>query len=388
MWPPDPDLDLVHAAGFMYLPLWFDPSVAQEIGLPEHVAPEPSHPSTDAAPPLVLVLQGRHFIRSVRLQSLIDAYPRLFESDHERFREAFWRRRGFPQPPTGLVLSPRLKTIIFEILPHFIKTKIAGQPGRASPGQLMERLQETWGGVPEGKAVGNRTAAGAAALDLLRREISNQEGEGLPEGRIGAGRFREWLAKALTSGLAARELQRLTQEGRDQAATLAAAGGRLEMLQHLAESGSGEIDGCGWQRRGTDDYLIYKRTGPYALRDFYGRVYLFPDCRVAVSSAGPLHPVVWEKYKHPLLLRDAKRQRICIKDFQAPEQFSVAGVIAALEQGLNAIYYGYNYRKRNGYNSLDQLRQDVGGIHFDDYRVPKDHPLIASGQVEVTNDFI
>jgi hypothetical protein len=33
------------------------------------------------------------------------------------------------------------------------------------------------------------------------------------------------------------------------------------------------------------------------------------------------------------------------------------------------------------------LRRSVSSVHFDDCRVPRDHPKIASGEVEITNDY-
>jgi hypothetical protein len=159
-------------------------------------------------------------------------------------------------------------------------------------------------------------------------------------------------------------------------------------LSYLSEKGALEIDGFGFNRlRSKNDYRIYKRTGVYALKDFYGRPYIFPDCRVAVSTAGRLRPFVIEHYKHPLLRRYGSGQEICLpKDFQPPAAFSAANVIQTLEAGISALYYGYNARRRNGYHSLDRIHQERF-LDFDDYRVPPDDPRIASGEVEVKNIF-
>jgi len=386
MWPPDPDLPLVHAAGFIYLPVQFDPAVAREVGAPGAVEP-PETPLPEAAPSLLLVSHGRHYVRAFRPQTFLNVYHLLFPQDYERSREVFWRGRGYAAPPTGRVVSRKLATIIFDILPYFIRTKTRGRPGQGSTATLWERIGTQMRRSGRGRSGNDPTET--AGWDRLGRDGPEEGRTELPEGHLTGGQFRVWLEQALGHNLQARERERLAREVREQEEMVAAAGGQAAVLRHLAARRALEIDGVGFERLGEkDDYLIYRRTGVYGLRDSFGRVYLFPDGRVAVSTRGPLHPVVWEKYKHPLLLRHARRQQICIKDFQAPGEFSAGGVITALEQGLNALYYGYNYRKRNGYHSLDRMGRDLGGVSFDDYKVAKDHPLLVGGQVEVTNDFI
>ena len=91
------------------------------------------------------------------------------------------------------------------------------------------------------------------------------------------------------------------------------------MLLYISEKGSLEIDGFGFSRMGmTDEYVIYKHTGEYALKDYYGRIYLFPDCRVAVSTIVPLKPVVLDTYKHPFLEGHDAGQPICLRGFNPP----------------------------------------------------------------------
>ena len=160
----------------------------------------------------------------------------------------------------------------------------------------------------------------------------------------------------------------------------------MATILYLADRGSLEIDGFGFARDGEgDQYLVYKRTGEYALRDYYGRLYLFPDCRVAVSTTARLHPMVLDRYKHPFLFGHEARQDICLRHFLAPKGFSAGNVISALEEGLTTLLYGYNPRLRNGYHSLDPMTQMQRSLNFTDYRIPSDHPDIISGKVEVTN---
>ena len=76
-----------------------------------------------------------------------------------------------------------------------------------------------------------------------------------------------------------------------------------------------------------------------------------------------------EKYKHPFLLGHKPGQEICMKDFVPPSELSAKNVIRTLEEGLTALRYGYDARRRNGYHSLDRTLVYVRTIEFKDYRI-------------------
>jgi hypothetical protein len=95
--------------------------------------------------------------------------------------------------------------------------------------------------------------------------------------------------------------------------------------------------------------------------------------------------MVLDTYKHPLLRRFGSRQKICLTDYEPALEFSAKAVIRALEEGLNALYYGYNSRKRNGYNSLDSFGRHLSVIDFEDWRLPREDPRLINGEVEVKN---
>ena len=146
------------------------------------------------------------------------------------------------------------------------------------------------------------------------------------------------------------------------------------------------MDGFGFTRlKKGQDYRIYKRTGPYVLQDFHGRLYFFPDCRVAVTTMGRLRPVVVEHYKHPFLRRHGPGQVICLGPESQNLFFSAKNAIQVLEEGINTLLYSYETRRRKGYHRLDVLPGKMRLVDFEDYRIPPDHPLIVSGEVEVKN---
>ncbi|MFZ5447913.1 MAG: hypothetical protein ACOZFS_04665 [Thermodesulfobacteriota bacterium] len=209
----------------------------------------------------------------------------------------------------------------------------------------------------------------------------------LGEGVISTRDLRCWFHQAMAKSIIENEKDRLKQTIGQQEKPFM-SGRQTAVLLYLSEKGSLEIDGFGFSRIGsTRDYVIYKHTGEYALKDYYGQIYLFPDCRVAVSTLARMRPVVMEKYKHPFLRRHSARQEICLTNFHSPLAFTASDAIAALEQGVNALYYGYNYRRRNGYHSLDKLPKEERLVDFEDLRIAPDHHKISSGRVEVKNAY-
>jgi hypothetical protein len=198
--------------------------------------------------------------------------------------------------------------------------------------------------------------------------------------------LKAWWDEAVMTRLLVEERRRLTTEIEERGRWAAAHEGRLAVLLYLAHKGSLELDGFGFTRlKKASGYRIYKRTGPYVLQDFYGRLYFFQDCRVAVSTLGRLRPVVVDHYKHPFLRRHGPGQAICMGPENQNLFFSAKNAIRVLEEGINTLLYSYDTRRRRGYHRLDVLPGMMRLVDFEDYRIPADHPLIVSGVVEVKN---
>ena len=253
--------------------------------------------------------------------------------------------------------------------------------------------------------------------DSLRASLHDLEEQGPSisppkDGLIAAPKLRDWLLQELELKIVENEKGRLRLALYQGEQFIEVQRRHLAILLYVAEKGFLEIDGFGFSRMGlADEYVIYKHTGEYALKDFFGRIYLFPDCRVAVSTIVPLKPVVLDTYKHPFLEGYDSGQPICLRGYSPPKVFTAANVINALQEGMNALLYGHSSRRRNGYHSLDRITRYVGTVdldddimpeiedypvistrhartvNFDDYRVSREHPKIASGQVEITNNY-
>ncbi|MDH3881431.1 MAG: hypothetical protein OES64_07750, partial [Desulfobacteraceae bacterium] len=190
-------------------------------------------------------------------------------------------------------------------------------------------------------------------------------------GPLSAHQLRDWFHKAVQAKILAKEHDRLTKALQIRLQFSQAKPEHAATLLYIADTGSMEIDGFGFTRKNgyRGEYFVYKRMGEYVLKDYYARSYLFPACRVAVSTYTPFRPFVMEKYKHPFLLRHKSGQDICMKHFAPPDEFTAENAIRILEEGLTALRYGYDARRRNGYHSLDRTWVHIPTIDFEDYRI-------------------
>jgi hypothetical protein len=366
----------------------FDPSIARELPeLQPAALPGPSPPGGDT--PLVIETQGAFWVKAASLTSLVENYAVIQPAAWEGVRRAVLHDLGDLNAPDNGIPDPTLAVILFQVMPHFLRRSRAYGREALDREQVLRLLSDRVQVPPPY----SRRSGDPARLNRIQEAIAGLEKPAAdpgppPAGLISSGRLKEWFLKALTAKAAHLEKHRLAEAATEQEhwADLQRRYGGL--LIYLTEKGSLEIDGFGFTRlRGKHDYRIYKRTGAYALKDFYGRPYIFPDCRVAVSTISRLRPFVIEPYKHPLLRRHGSGQEICLpKGLQTSLNFSAANVIQSLEAGINALYYGYNARRRNGYHSLDRIHLEQV-INFDDLKVPPDHPGIVSGEIEIKNIF-
>jgi hypothetical protein len=395
------DVEVLCRSGFAYLPLLFDPSVAREIE---------RSPRSD----LVVRVGGRPFVRTLALRSVVESCETLFPGSGEQLRRS--GLRGIPEELTapGPAVSERLKTILFSVMPHFVRRGKSLDRRRLTEDELLSLVGE------RSRAAGGSAESARRRPDpmVLRRVLADLERRSPvagppPEGRMPARALARWLSRALMARILEEERRRLTRLLETAEEPLSAESAREAILLDVARTGALEIDGFGFLRTGPgDDYVIYKRTGEYVLTDYYGRLYLFPDCRVAVSTAGALRPFVVETYKHPFLEAHDSGQMICLRRPGAWSAFSAADVVEALEEGIGALLHGYSSRRRNGYHSLEGMlrpvpapvsgkagplgpadypvvrRRHILDVDFRDYRIPGDHPKVASGQVQVTNNVL
>ena len=358
-------IDFLIESGFLYLPLLFDPSVEKEIQATlDTSSPRPARES-------LIKIDGKYFVRTLSLTSLVVNCGKINKSFYDQVRSTLVQKVPVKLDEGNTPFGWKLITIIFEIMPYFIKKNRGLERKKFGRQEILKLIAKKADIPPEDYERSN------TFFDLrpLREALREFERLGskfvLPEdGIISCGELINWLSETLASQIVAEEKNRLREEVLKREQLVEAVKEHLDVLLSIAEKGSLEINGFGFIRIGKgDDYLIYKRSGEYILKDYYGRSYVFPDCRVAVPSFNPFRPVVIEKYKHPFLYAHDSGQEICLTGFSPPQEFSAKNIIRALEEGFNALLHGYDARRRRGYHSLDDPRQHVKTVEFDDYRI-------------------
>lgn len=394
----DSDLEVLIQSGFIYLPLLFDPAIEREL----HISP---------ASKALLRIDGGHFIRSLSLRSLVENYEKIDPQLYEQVRSTCLQKSYGTLGLGNLPLSEKLRTIVFQVMPHFLRRGRSLERRKLSEDEILDLIVEKVR-IPKRYYDQATKLLDAGSLGRILGEVEETMTRINPpeDGLMSARKLREWLVKALEVEILNGEKERLRQvvyHGQQFGGTQREY---VALLLYIAEKGGLEIDGVGFSRMGlSDEYLMYKHTGEFALKDFYGRVYLFPDCKVGVSTILPLRPIVIDAYRHPFLEGDDAGQAICLRSFAPPRDFTARSAIVALEEGINALLYGYSGRRRNGYHSLDRLKRSmppagwdddtkgedvedplipkrfVATVNFEDYRIAREHPKIASGRVEVTN---
>jgi len=361
------DLELVVKSGFLYLPLLYDPAIAREIQY---------GPTPDGSAEHSIEVAGKHFIKSVSIQSILTGMEGIDADYYGQVERECLRK--FPVSSTLEGISPdsKLMTLLLKVMPYFIRKNKGFTRKRLHDEEFLDFLGDRIDIPQSFREQADRYLDSGPLLQRLNDlEKLEQKVEPLHDGPISVEVLGRWLHEALELQIVDQEIARLKKRLRDRERLTEAQRNHFCTLMYIAEKGALEIDGFGLYRIGSgDDYLVYKRTGEYILKDYYARSYLFPDCRVAVLTMRPFGPMVLEPYKHPFLRNCTSKQEICMKEFKSPDEFSANNIIRLLEEGINALLYGYDARRRNGYHSLDPTLHYVKTIEFEDYLINNDEP--------------
>jgi hypothetical protein len=353
----DSELELVVKSGFICVPLLFDPDIETEIQGRSHGN-------------ILVEFEGRLFIKSLNIESVLSNYEKI-----DGYHYALLKRDyGTSEDLHGLeAISPdgKLQTILLRIMPYFIRKSSVLKRRRLDDEELLDLvcskidIPHEFFGQADRYLDPGPLIKGLDDLDKLRQSL-----EAIQDGPVTGEDLRRWFDKALGARIVDRERVRIDKAIRERELIGESKRNHIAALLYIAEKGSFELDGFGLSKMGRGgDYLVYRRTGEYILKDYYDRSYLFPDCRVAVPTSRPFRPIVLESYKHPLLPGHASKQEICLGEYDELEEFTPENIIRVLEDGINALLYGYDARRRNGHHSLDPTLHYVETIGFNDYRL-------------------
>ncbi len=365
------DLELLVESDFIYLPLLFDPEIEKETQILFH----PEGPKENSRLPeskTIIKLNGGYFVKAFSIHSLLENYAVINAYDYNRLRTNFLQKYHLAPKVDGIFLDETLRTILFKVLPYFVRKNRGMQRKSLSDEAILDIIGKKIS-LPGKYYIEAKRFRDVEPLKEILRNLEDQKsmfklpGNGLLSGR----KFRNWFHEAIRTKIMASEQNRLAEALQVREQFSQAKQEHIATLLYLADKGSMEIDGFGFTRNNAylEEYLVYKRTGEYVLKDYSARRYLFSDCRVAVSTYTPFWPFVMEKYKHPFLLRHKSGQEICMKGYKPTNEMTAKNVIRIIEEGITALLYGYDARRRNGYHSLERRWVYIPTIDFEDYRI-------------------
>lgn len=382
------EIEIVLLSDFVYVPLLMDLSIAEEIDAHSNDSEIRMGDGSDALGEIIR-LKGACYIKAVHLKSVVSGLRAIHPEYDARIRQDLPGRGG----GDPVVFSPpgtRLMIILTEIMPHFIHRKDRMDRPKLTGKDILELIERRIE-VPPACRKDADEILGEGELHKLREGVKGRMAEclPLPEKPFPARLLKEWVTHSIQMQVLDEEQARIEDFRGSWANYPWMSDGHRAVIKYLSNKGSLELDGFGFFRSGAgDDFIVYRRTGEYALQDFFGRVYRFPDCRVAVTTFGPFKPYVLESYKHPFLESKGPGQSICLQQQGLhSRKFSAEAIIKALEEGINALFHGYDRRRRNGYHSLDPMTVHERSVRFEDLRIPRDHPDIRAGRLEIKNLF-
>lgn len=365
------DMEFLVESDFIYLPLLLDPEIEEEVQAllrPGRPMENPGHPELKT----IITHQDRHFVKALSIHSVLENYEAINAYDYQRRREEFLRKYQLTREVDGILLDDTLKTILFQVMPYFVRKNRGLRRKKLSDEEILDLIGAKID-IPGKYYKDAKTFRHVKHLKAVLKELENQKPIFMPPGNglLSTHQLRDWFHAAVHAKILAKEHDRLTKALQIRLQFRQVKPEHAATLLYIADKGSMEIDGFGFARENAykGEYVVYKRIGEYVLKDYYARSYLFPDCRVAVSTYTPFRPFVMEKYKHPFLLRHKSGQEICMKHFVPPDEFTAENAIRILEEGLTALRYGYDARRRNGYHSLDRTWVYIPTIDFEDYLI-------------------
>ena len=367
----DFDLELAVESNYIYLPLLFDTEIEKEIQTlfsSEHQIDIFVQP--DLQP--IIKIKDKYFVKALNLPSLLENFEVINAYDYNRLRNDCLMKYQIAGEEDQIFLDETLRLILFQVMPHFIRKNQGLVRKKLKDEEVLDLITKKIE-IPEKYYKNAKTFQDIEPLMKILENLENQTPVFKPpENGILTGRtLRDWVHDAIQTKVLISEHRRIAQALNVRKQLSQAKPDHIAILLFIADTGSLEIDRFGFTRNNAHkgEYLVYKRTEAYVLKDYCARSYLFPECRVTVSTYSPFRPFVMEKYKHPFLLDHKSGQEICIKNFVPSNELSAKNIIRTLEEGLTALHYGYDGRRRNGYHSLDKTWVYIPTIDFEEYRI-------------------
>ncbi|MDH3964161.1 MAG: hypothetical protein OEV25_12185, partial [Deltaproteobacteria bacterium] len=129
-------IDFLVEAGFLYLPLLYDPAIERET----QATPDPTESKETSG--CVILNEGKHFVKSLSLHSLVANYERIGKDLYDQVRSAVLRQVAGNADRDDTSLSWKLITIIFQVMPYFIKKNRGFERGKFGKEEILKLIAE------------------------------------------------------------------------------------------------------------------------------------------------------------------------------------------------------------------------------------------------------
>jgi hypothetical protein len=352
---------------FIYLPLLLDHEIEKEIESNEQV----------------IKANEKFFVKAIGIDTIVKNFDKIYKEAYSSI-EGELCKKIFSKEIPAISTDKNyhlLNALIFEVMPYFCpsfaRIRNEKEKKEAVISAIEKSIRED---IEKYRQRASELLDKTEQADLLKK-LKTKEKVTFPEGVVKASSLENLLKEAVEIEIITKKRKELEESVKAMKETNTRY---LAAMLYLKDVRNFEFENFGFEKQ-EGYYLTYVKLKEYALKDFDGRIYLFPPCRVGtcVTFSGEVHkPIVVDRYKHPFLEDYAQKQTICIVNFELKGNTAGKRVISAIEQGISTLLYGY-YSSNNfrGYHRLD----GSGMISFSEYEISKDDPRIKSGEIAITN---
>ena len=360
--------------GFVYYPLLLDKSIVREAKKCREIKN----------------IGGKTYVKGMNLSKIAGSFDKIDKEKYETIKNDLFKRI-MPEIDLKKIYETieygTLKTIIFEVMPYFLEKNKKRNPfEKKKEKKLTEK--DILGLINENAKIPKeyynqakniyRFDDSEKTLDKIKMQ-ELKTAQKFPEGIVWTKTLETVLKRALENGILNERIKGMKEEIRLKEEIFKKSLDYAATMLYLKDAKDFELENFGFIRKSKNDYVAYIKTEEYALRDFDGKVYLFPPCKVGVHTDNycDQKPIVLNRYGHPFLPYSGENQYICIGNAKIRGKGLGETMISALEKGINAMLFGYLGNDNPHHHELR---------NFSHLRISANSAKIKSGKVKITND--
>jgi len=208
----DPDLQLVLESKFLYVPLLFDPVVKRELLETFHRDPSRKKPAQSRTDVLVKK-GGRYFVKALNVYSLLENYEKIYAASYEQVKNACVKKYRYEPGLNETVVGENLRTILFHIMPHFMKKDNRLEREKLSEEHVLDMIKRKVDIPKDFSAYLEKLFLLEPLRTLLSRLDKETPKVNVPiDGLISGGELREWLRRELEIRILDTEKHRIKEQ--------------------------------------------------------------------------------------------------------------------------------------------------------------------------------